>query len=356
MISLDDLSVVRKYDRSGMSRFIEDFPEQCREAVKIGLRSDIPDSLKTQYGNIVCLGMGGSAIGADIARSYTSDEAQAPISVNRNYTVPAFVGKDSLVIASSYSGNTEETISAFKDAKAKGAHIIVITSGGVLAGLAAESSIPVIRIPPGLQPRAALGYAFFTLITVFSKIGVIGDKSAEMREAIECLEKLRDTVLALAVPLEKNIAKDIARRIYAKMPVIYSAQDRLDSVCTRWRGQLAENAKTLASSNLFPEMTHNEIVGWEHPGKALKGLAVIMLRDRGDNPRVAKRMDIVSKVIAGLGVKVVDVPSRGKGPLSRIFSLIYIGDYVSLYLAILNKCDPTPVDRIAFLKKEMAKL
>ncbi|MBU0881323.1 MAG: bifunctional phosphoglucose/phosphomannose isomerase, partial [Candidatus Omnitrophica bacterium] len=346
MISLDDLDAIKKYDRSDMAYFIESFPEQCREAERIGLQSSIPGSLKIKYRNIVCAGMGGSAIGADIARSYTADEALTPIFVNRNYTVPAFVGRESLVIVSSYSGNTEETLSAYKCAKARGASIIVISSGGILSGLAAKSSIPVVRIPPGLQPRAALGYGFFTLITVLSRIGVIGDKSKDVREAIRGLESLRDASLALTVLGPGNIAKDIARKIYMKMPVIYSGLDHLDAVSTRWRGQLAENAKTIASSNLFPEMTHNEIVGWEHPEKALKNLAVIMLRDRGDNPRTAKRMDIIMKVITSLGVKVVEINSRGKGLLSRIFSLIYIGDYVSLYLAILNKCDPTPVDRI----------
>lgn len=356
MISLDDLENIKKYDARDMAYFIESFPEQCREAEKIGLLSNIPDSFKIRYRNIVCAGMGGSAIGADIARSYTADEALAPIFVNRNYTVPAFVGRESLVIVSSYSGNTEETISAFKGAKARGAGIIVISSGGILSGLAHASSIPVVRIPPGLQPRAALGYGFFTLLSALSKIGVIGDKSKDVREAIRGLERLRDTSLALTVRGRKNIAKDIARKIYMKMPVIYSEAGHLDAVGTRWRGQLAENAKTIASSNLFPEMTHNEIVGWEHPEKALKNLAVIMLRDRGDDPRTAKRMDIVMKVMASLGVKVIEVNSRGKGLLSRVFSLIYIGDYVSLYLAILNKCDPTPVDRIAYLKKEMAKL
>ncbi len=356
MTSLDALDAIKKYDRSDMAYFIEGFPEQCHKAEKIGLLSNIPDSFKTRYTNIVCAGMGGSAIGADIARSYTADEALAPIFVNRNYTVPAFVGRESLVIVSSYSGNTEETISAFKDAKARGARIIVITSGGILAGLAAKSSIPIVSIPPGLQPRAALGYAFFTLLSVLSRMGVIGDKSKDAREAIRGLERLRNTSLALTVREPGNIAKDIARKIYLKMPVIYSNLDHLDAVSTRWRGQLAENAKTIASSNLFPEMTHNEIMGWEHPERVLKDLAVIMLRDRGDNPRIAKRMDIVMKVIAGLGVKVVEVHSCGKGLLSRIFSLIYIGDYVSLYLAILNKCDPTPVYRIAQLKKEMAKL
>jgi glucose/mannose-6-phosphate isomerase len=129
----------------------------------------------------------------------------------------------------------------------------------------------------------------------------------------------------------------------------------MDSVIMRWRGQLAENAKTIASTHVFPEMTHNEIVGWENPGKLLKNMVVIMLRDRGDSPRIVKRMDIVKKIVAGQGVEVIEVDSVGTGLLARIFSLVYIGDYVSLYLAILNRRDPTPVDRITYLKKELAK-
>ena len=355
MVSLDNLSVIKKYDRSGMASLISRFPEQCRNARKIGLSSNIPESFRIKYKNIVCTGLGGSAIGADIARSYTADEARTPIFVNRNYILPAFVNKDSLVMASSYSGNTEETISAFKDARAKGAHIIVITSGGKLKDLAGKDSIPVITVPPGLPPRAALGYSFFTLITVLSKIGVIGDKARDIEETVRVLDELNKTDLGLAVREHRNIAKDIARNIYSKMPIIYADLDHIDAVSTRWRGQLAENAKTIASTHVFPEMTHNEIVGWENPKKVLKNLAVIMLRDRGDNPRIAKRMDIVEKIVASQGVKTIEVNSRGKGLLARIFSLIYIGDYVSFYLAILNKCDPTPVDRITYLKKEMAK-
>ena len=355
MISLDNFSAIKKHDHSGMASVIAAFPDQCREAVKIGLHAKIPASYKTKYRNIVCAGMGGSAIGADLARSYIADESLTPFFVNRNYTLPAFVSKDTLVIASSYSGNTEETIAAFRDAIGKGARIIVITTGGKLRDLALKRSIPVIQIPSGIQPRAAIGYSFFTLILTLSRLGIIGNKTAEIAEAIKCMADLGKASLYPDVFGTKNIAKNIAKSIYLKIPVIYSNADHMDAVCMRWRGQLAENAKTIASSGLFPEMVHNEIVGWEHPAKALKDLVVIMLRDRDDNIRVAKKMDIVRREIAGLGVKVVEVKSRGKGLLARMFSLVYIGDYVSLYLAALNGCDPTPVDRIVRLKREMER-
>ncbi len=354
MVSLDDLNAVQKLDRSGMANIIASFPAQCLDARNIGLRANIPNSFKRKYTNIVCAGMGGSAIGSDIARSYIADEIAIPVLVNRNYKLPAFVNGSSLVVVSSYSGNTEETMSAFKDALARRAHIIVITSGGYIKELACRLSVPVVSIPSGLQPRAALGYSFFTLITLLSRIGVIGDKARDIEEAIVGMEKLNKTVLAPMVIGKKNVAKDIARKIYSKIPVIYSDVDHIDAVGTRWRGQISENAKSIASGNLFPEMTHNEIVGWQNPKKQLKNLAVIMLKDSGDNPRTVKRMNIVKKIVTGLDVDVIEVNSRGKGLLARIFSLIYIGDYVSLYLAILYNCDPTPVDRIAYLKKEMS--
>lgn len=355
MPSLDSINYINDYDRSGMASVIKSFPDQCRNAKMIGSLARIPESLKVKHRNIVCTGMGGSAIGADIARSYLAGEVKAPMYVNRNFTLPAFVGKGSLVVVSSYSGNTEETISAFNDARRRRARIIVITSGGKLARMARKLSLPIVIIPSGLQPRAAIGYSFFTLITILSRIGVIADKTDEISEAITVLARLDGYNLGPEVPVYKNIAKKIARQIYLKIPVIYSGQDHMDAVGTRWRGQLAENAKTIAFSNVFPEMAHNEIVGWRYPKKLLKEFVMVILKDRGDNSGVARRMEIVERIVKRQGAKVIEVSSVGKGLLARIFSLIYIGDYVSFYLAMLNNCDPTPVESIAYLKKELAK-
>ncbi|MBN2453360.1 MAG: bifunctional phosphoglucose/phosphomannose isomerase [Candidatus Omnitrophica bacterium] len=355
MTSLDNTDAIRRCDPSGMARVIASFPRQCRDACCIVNGSDIPASYRRRYHNIVCAGLGGSAIGADIARSYLADEVKIPIFVNRNYTLPAFVGRNTLVIVSSYSGNTEETLSALRDARSRHARIIAITSGGKLKEIAMSNSIPVVTIPPGLQPRAAIGYSLFTLLDVLSTTGVIGDRTKEAHEAIGLLEKMKDTMIGISVCSRKNIAKKLARHMYRKIPVIYASQEHMDAVCTRWRGQLAENAKTISSTHLFPEMTHNEIVGWEEPEKALKNLIAIILRDCGDHPRVSRRMDIVRKIIKSRGVEVIEVNSRGRGLLARILSLVYIGDYVSLYLAVLNGCDPTPVESIAYLKREVSR-
>jgi len=355
MGNLDNANFIKKYDPSGMSKLLGSFPEQVREAAGIGAGFRLPDGYKREYADIVCAGLGGSAIGADIMRSYAADEAMTPISVVRNYTLPNFVGRDSLVVVSSYSGNTEETISAYKDAKARGARIIAMTSGGRIEEMAKADGNACLIIPPGLPPRCALGYSFFPLLALMSKIGVIADKSADIDETIGVLAGLKSRLLGPAVSGKKNTAKKIAAELYGKYPIIYGAQDHVDCVVTRWRGQIEENSKALASSHVFPEMNHNEIVGWENPKALVRKFVAVVLRDRSDHPRIAKRMDISKAIMKTKAAKVIEVWSSGESLLARIFSLVYIGDFVSYYLAILNKCDPTPVKRITYLKNELEK-
>lgn len=353
---LDDIKTIKKYDRSDMLSLLESFPAQCRSAKTIGSKFELPGFFKSiRYSNIVCTGLGGSAIGADIVRSYIADEAKVPILVNRNYTLPNFVGKGSIVITSSYSGNTEETLSAYKDALARRAKIIAITSGGELRTRAEADGVPVLVIPGGLPPRCALGYSSLTLLSILSKIGVVSDKSKDIDRAIALLQHMKGKSLGYDVAFKKNIAKRIAGRLYDKYPVIYSGQDHVDAVVTRWRGEFSENSKHLSSGAVIPEMNHNEIVGWDNPKSILKNFMVVILRDSGDHPRNSKRIDVTKKMIRSLRVGLLEVKSVGDGLLERMFSLVYIGDFVSFYLAILNKRDPTPVERIAYFKSELAK-
>ena len=352
---LDDFKAIEKYDASGMLELMESFPEQCKEARRIGDSFKLPKNFKTNYKNIVCIGMGGSAIGADLVRSYIADDLGIPLFVNRNYTLPNFVDEHTLVIVSSYSGNTEEVLSAYRDARSRGSEIIVITSGGKLEKTTKEDKAPCIKIPSGLPPRCALGYSFFPLLILLSKIGIIKDQALLIDEAISVLRKIGRCGLTFKVRYKDNQAKRIASDIHGKLPVIYSGQDHIDSIVTRWRGQFAENAKTLSSTHLFPEMNHNEIVGWENPRSILKNSVVIMLRDAADHPRISKRMDVTKNIFKKEKIKVIEICSSGKELLARMFSLIYIGDFVSFYLAILNGVDPTPVERITYLKKELAK-
>lgn len=354
MNNLNDLGLIKKIDKSNMLDLIIDFPQQCQRAQEIGKKINLPGDYLVSYDQVVLTGLGGSAIGADILRSYLAEEIKIPVLVNRNYTLPALVNKRTLVIAISYSGNTEETISAYNQAKEKDATLIVLTSNGHLLSLAKTDNIPCLTIPGGLPPRCALGYSFIPLLILFAKLGFIKDKEVQIKEMIENLTRLNQETL-LPQSKNKNLAKSIALKLYQKFPVIYASTDHFDAVAMRWRGQIAENAKSLSFSHVFPEMNHNEIVGWEFPKKILKDLIVLFLRDMEDHPRIKRRMDISKNIIRRQKVEIIEIESRGMHLLSRIFSLIYIGDWVSFYLAILNKVDPTPVEQVTYLKKELAK-
>jgi len=336
---------MNKTDKFGMLNLLVKFPDQCADAFSVGKNFFVPQSyIGAGYKNIVFSGLGGSAIGADLLRSYLADEIKIPVFVNRDYTIPRFVGKDTLFLACSYSGDTEETLSSYAEAKQRGAKVIAMASGGKLGILAKEDKVPVIGIPGGYPPRAALGYSFFGWLDVLYKFGFIADKTEDVAVAIDDMKVFRDSE-----------AKRLARELVGKYIIIYAANKHIDSVVVRWRSQLAENAKTLASTHLFPEMNHNETVGWEGPKKLLKDFVVVLLRDEGEHPRVAKRMDI-TKAMIGKESKVIEVRSKGRNLLSRMFNLINTGDFTSYYLAVLNGVDPTPVEKIVYLKKELSKL
>lgn len=353
MLSLDNCKTIIRYDKSDMLGTLESFPGQCDDARIVGKKFVPPVSYKTGYSNIIFTGMGGSAIGADILRSYIWREAKAAVFINRGYYMPGFVREKSLVVAISYSGNTEETISAYKDARSRRAKIIVVTSGGILRSLAEKDNVPVIELPEGFQPRCAVGYIFFPILQALSKIGVIGDKSGDVKETIAALGTLCRKKIGSEVPESQNMAKRIAHKLHGKFPVIYGSSDLTDCIVTRWRGELAENAKQLSSGHLFPEMNHNEIVGWANPPDILRDFIAVFLRDAGDHLRVSKRMDITIKLLKKYGFGVIEVRPSGRSSLARLFSFLYIGDFVSFYLAILNRTDPTPVERITYLKKEL---
>lgn len=330
-----------------------DLPEQCERAYTIGVSKTVPENFR-DFKNIVFSGLGGSAIGGDLIRSYLAGEAKVPIIINRNYGLPAFVDQRTLLVATSYSGNTEETLQVYEEGRKRTSRIIVITSGGRLAEFAKRDGTPLVTIPPGLPPRAAIGYSFFPALVILAKLGMAVDKSSEIQETISVLRGLSKS-LSPEAKLGNNRAKQIALAIYGKLPFVYGSNDFFDVVTTRWRTQLAENSKQLCSTHILPELTHNEIVGWVNPPGLIKDFVVVILRDRADHPRIARRMDITRSIIKETASEVIEVWSKGEGLLARIYSLIYIGDFLSFYLAVLNGVDPTPVERIDFLKKELAK-
>ena len=345
-------STVLRYDTSAMRTLLVKFPDQILDAVRIGKKSSV-SSLLSQPKNVVVTGLGGSAIGGDLLRSYLSEELPIPFFVNRHYCLPAFVDDRSLVIVSSYSGNTEETIAAHKDAIRRKASVVCISSNGETEKLARKSGHPLITIPKGYPPRAAVGYSFFSPLLVLQKMKLIASKEKDVTETVALLRRKSKIYASLST---KNPALSLAQELYGKLPIVYSSADRFDVVNLRWRGQFAENAKVLAFGHVLPEMNHNELVGWKVLRCHMSQMAVIFLRDRKEHDRLRVRMRVTKEIVGEFAGKVLEVESEGTSLLARMFSLIYLGDWVSYYLALLNGVDPTPVKVIDYLKRQLEKV
>lgn len=338
-------------DTSNMYDILKNFHSQISEAVEIGKSSEFFSFDKYGIKNIIINGLGGSAIGGDLIRSYTHYNSTVPVYINRNYHLPGFAGKDTLSVISSYSGNTEETISAYKESKSKECRIICVSSGGKVEKMALEHKDRFVKIPGGLQPRCALGYSFFVLLTVLSEFPFLSLENGNIKNVIENIK--RDSEIYSLFDPEKNKALKIAKQLFNKLPVIYSSNDILDVVNLRWRGQISENAKQLAYGNVYPEMNHNELVGWEKNRDILNKIIVVFLKDIDDNERIKMRMEITEEIYKKHASDVISVSGEGETRLERIFNLIYLGDWVSYHLALLNKVDPTPVDAITYLKEKL---
>lgn len=354
--TLDDLKTIQQVDEHRMLDLIQGFSDQIKEAEKIGLQAELDSKLSKGITRIVFTGLGGSAIGADVVRSYLTYELEVPIFVNRHYRLPKFVDRSTLLIASSYSGDTEETLSSLKEGLASGTRIFGISSGGTLASEAKKRGFPLIQIPKGFPPRAALGYSVFPLLIALSKLGFKrAYRPEEFKETQELVARLAVSEYGVNVPFKQNKAKQFAASCFKHYPIVYAGADFFDVVALRWRGQIEENAKALASHHVLPEMNHNELVGWKFPEAFLKETVVVMLRDRADHKRVQKRMNLVRGIVEPLCYEYLEPEARGTGLLARMFSLIHLGDWVSFYLAVLNRIDPTPVKVIQYLKSELAK-
>jgi len=341
-------------DKSGYKKILLNFNQQIEEAQDIYEKANIKlDRQKIK--NILYLGMGGSAIVGDLLFDVFFDELQIPLNVVRSYFAPSFCNENTLVIASSYSGNTEETLSATAYAAETGAQVLTIASGGKLTAMAAEHNWNRISIPEGLPPRQALGYLFFPLYHLFGKYGLLKNYNENLQHLAKFVQ---ETAQRNDYPGRegKVLAKELAYTIQNKIPVFYSTAPYLSTVSRRWQNQIQENAKSLAFANILPEMNHNEIVGWEIENIDLKNMIVIFLENLEAHPRIKKRIELSKKIIKDRGVEVVDIYADGTCYMEKVFSLIVLGDWVSYYLALAYEKDPSEIKNIDFLKKEMEVL
>ncbi|OGU57769.1 MAG: bifunctional phosphoglucose/phosphomannose isomerase [Ignavibacteria bacterium GWF2_33_9] len=350
-------NTITALDNSGMGSILIDFHQQIRNSIKKVSHFPKLENLR-KINKIVIFGMGGSAISGDLARNYISvnhHEIDLPITIIRNYNIPVWVDENTLAIAISYSGNTEETLSCFAQAAKVTKNLIAISSGGQIKEICNEHNIPFLEVPGGFQPRAALGYLFTTITTFlllnFCKICEVSKATIEFQILADYLEMKGKEY---SVVSEDNFALEIAQEIAGKTVVIYSSSDVLDVVNLRWRGQIQENSKNLAFGNLFPEMNHNEINSYMHPEKSIENLALIFLSDKADNPKVFERILATKEILSEKCKTVLHLEGQEDIFLVRLFDLIYLADWVSYYLAILNNEDPTPIPLISKLKKIMS--
>ncbi|MEE9166018.1 MAG: bifunctional phosphoglucose/phosphomannose isomerase [Candidatus Neomarinimicrobiota bacterium] len=337
----------RSIDQDDMFGLIYNFPDQMDEAMEIGRKIKPHEDYKSD-GGLAIAGMGGSAIAGDMMAFLISLASDIPVTVTRNYRLPPWVDDTNLVILLSYSGNTEETLSCLDDALNRKAKLVGITSGGRLKRRLKGRSDLVITIPPGLPPRASLGYLVIPGLYFLRRIGLVSaDVEVSLSAAAENLRFWRNE---FSEPHEKNLAYTIARTIYDSVPVIYGVADETSIVALRWRTQLEENGKMVAFHHSLPEMNHNEIVGFENNPDLLKKMCIIWISDSGDHPRIQRRQELTREII-GNGVKSqISVQSRGETRMERLFYLVYLGDWVSFWVAMLHRTDPTPVVRIDRLK------
>jgi len=352
-MNLDDQSGISRLDKSGMLGIIESMPEQIEDAFKVAKNINLGQLRNLT--SVLLIGVGGSGISGDVVRVLCENQCEIPIVVNKGYGLANFVGASTLVFLVSYSGDTEETLFRLSNLSARRAEVVCISSGGKLLDYAHEQKNMEIRIPAGLQPRAALAYLVIPILVVLDKLDLCELKKEDIHETIDILRDMRNEI-GVSVEVKKNLAKKMAMSISGSVPVVYGAEGPSSVAALRWKCQFNENSKQPAIYNYFPELNHNETVGWEKAEDIIKRLTLVFLKDITAGERNVQRMDITKELIGKMFKDVLEVESRGSSSLCRFFSLVYFGDLVSGYLALLNDVDLTPVERIKVLKESLAKL
>ena len=344
---------MHEVDKDGMYQSIWDFPENIIDAIE--LSENI--RLKNEYrdvNNIIIAGMGGSAIGGDVVYSLIKNDIKIPFVVNRGYDLPAWANSSTLIICSSYSGNTEETISILEEAKSLGANVIGITTGGVLESLCKNYSFDFVNIPSGLQPRAALAFSFIPLLYILKKTSLINIVVKDWLEtSVDLIKTKREEYSS---DRENNPVYQLANKLFKKLPIIYADSELLETVAVRLKGQICENSKILAYHSIYPEMNHNEIVGWENNEEFFSNYYVLWLMDDEMNSRNKSRKKIISEILLDLDVSQQEIKVDGNSFKERFLLLIHYGDWLSYWCAILHNTNPSPVKNIQTLKDKLSKI
>jgi len=351
---LDNLENIKKIDKSGMLDALEKFPDQIIKTEEIINNTDLQNLYKID--NIIVSGMGASGISGDILQSLFIDKMDIPIYVTRNYELPKWANKNTLLFSQSYSGNTEETLHTFKHGCQKKCKIIGISSGGKLLEYCKKREIPHIKIPSGFQPRAATAYTLFSVLRSLKKVGLIQNFiESEIKETLDVVKEFRYKN-NLKVSIEENLGKKIAQKIHNTIPQIYSWKF-YTPIARRWCQQLNENSKIICRYDEVPECNHNDIVGWSSNPEISKYFSCILFRDESEESvYLTKRLNFMKEFYEDITSNLIDIHILGKKRLAKMMYTMYLGDYISCYLAILRKIDPTPVAAISELKNELSKI
>lgn len=359
---LNDSRYIKRIDESSMLELCLKTHELCEEAIATAKRFKLPQKAQVtkkvqitykKPHNIIIAGMGGSAIGGDLLHDWLLDRISIPIEVCRDYHLPKYADEQSLALIVSYSGETEEALSALLNAVERKCMTIAIASGGTLISFAQKLHLPFITVRSGLQPRVAVPHLFFPLAVILNKMGLISGLEKEFTETIKMLEAL-ETENATDVPLKKNFAKRLAWELRLTIPVVYGFR-QYRSVAVRFKSELNENSKIPAKWESFPELNHNDVVGWEAAARLTKELTVVLIRDPDEPPEIRNRIKATKKLSLLKARKILEAQARGKSTLAKMFSVMFLGDLTSVYLAILLGVDPAPVNIITAMKTEMRK-
>ena len=348
---LDDVHHIRTTDRNDMMARVLGLPEQITDALDGMVSVDIPEDY-SGCEHIVVLGMGGSGIPGDFLRTLYRAECSVPISVHKTYGLPAFVSSNTLVLAVSYSGTTEETMDAFLEALKRKAKIFGISSGDKLLEMLREGKLPFFVPPAGLATRECLGYLLFPMIKVLEKLGYISDQSSNIAVTLSVLGSL-SSAYAPERPASDNEAKKIATKLYGKIPVLYGSVDMTDTVGLRWKQQLNENSKVFAQLETFPDATHNQLAAIVNPSGMTEEICAIILRNSNEKTELARRISAMKEVLEGRDIGLIEHWAEGTALMPSLLSQSYLGDFVSLYLAVLNGVDPTPTTAMSELKRRL---
>jgi glucose/mannose-6-phosphate isomerase len=326
-----------------MKNLIENFPHQLREAIQIGSKAKLSKPKKVS--NVLISGLGGSGIGGTIVSELTALEATVPVTVSKGYFIPKFVNQNSLVIISSYSGNTEETLNCLNLAIKRKAKIVCVTSGGKVAEIAQKKKLDLILIPGGNPPRACLGYSLTQLFFILSHYKIIGNKfKSQLKSAVDLIDAEKENII--------SEAKEVAGKLQGKTPIVY-ATTYFEGIAVRFRQQLNENAKILCGHHAIPEMNHNELVGWANGSDKI---SVVILRDQDEYERNNARIEINKEVISKYTPHITEIWSKGKSKIEKAIYFIHLVDWVSYFLSELRNVDATEVRVIDHLKGALAKI